>query len=1083
MTTKNNKYDTLKLKIAESVKSAIEIPEYRLEDLIEDGVKVGFKLIRGEGQVLNEISWPASFNKDGDTISITYARWSSRTEHPDEYTTWFPSIPNPTSESPYLWMKIQKNDGDPQYVCLTGEKGQPGTDGKNGANTAIDYDGVDFIFCRTNEKIQSNVISQLKTAINNYIATKTDHFPATDPIEFEINGNTYYITGDALGVEENNKYEYIGIRVKDSEGIFKIKTFTTWSIWGKQGNDGASIEYIFAACKNDDFSSWPSHCNPRSWSDFDDFKNPDYTGPYNLDTTVIRGGQWSDNPVNGDITYPYVLCCKRKYINEENPGVFSNPTIWSQWIDVEKANNNVQVIQDRRVISYIEGDTPDRTITLTALYGANVAHITQVTKGIPETNVSIISASNNSIKFDVELSETSTTHLYKVYIAYTDYKGEEHITSRTISIDEVCIPSTGQGEPGDNYKLIIEPNIIQFDNYGDRITNSINYKIIKNGYEISYTGNTSPNWKLTFTPHTNVDGQSIEVDKNNYTTYSSYSIPNGINSNGHYIKVQLKIDNNLWDQINIPAVKNGQSIVSKYLVRQCGEWNSETTYSGMDDEVSSDNIHYVDVVYVKVNLENSEQGRQYYLCKQECTNENPTNDDGTYWEEAYQEDFAYIKALISDTISAQSVQAKELLILDENDHIEAGMTSGNRINDSGDLKDVRIWAGASTDNIAVLDEFGNITEATHVDLTNAPFRVYNDGRVVANSISLALNTLKSNSDITLPEFHKGSILYFAITTNNISYNLTSIGNASLYIWDGSNFSEKNKVQLKEKGVYFVCGTVIDNKNVWLLTHTVYNVIGDGDITEWVEVKASVGGAAYQEDTGLAVSRSETITAKGALHFTLGSAGSTTTIVSTSGNTTANPSWTQQNEYRMEISEFPFWYKATIDSEPVEYSYGVTVSGYSVTGSEITFGTLNTPITDDVFSSEGYLNCTVGLDGPDENGWYQIGSTIPQDNNKKLSRNLPVRLYRKYTHAAATVTPAPAQTFPNGTIVDQNGKVCGYVNGNNITNTTSADITTQFQGRALYISKDSTTTLTNAEAAYYAYEDSINNGGELTPNNP
>lgn len=1064
-----------------SISSSTEGVQYTLSE-----TESGFELLKDNESIGNRITWPSSFSNSKEVISILYRIFNSNVIVPDDpdvnYRNWKSSLSEvtPTDENPYVWMAIRHNDEEWNLVCLTGAKGKDGkdgTDGINGSNTAIDYDGVDFIFCNTTKQITDDMTS-LKDQINNDESHQTTNF-STSKV-FTVGDNVYTITGDAIGITQEKPYEYMGIRIKQN-GKFVIKSFTLWSKWGEKGSDGARVEYIFATSSSDP-ATWDDNAsyNPQSWSAQEYFDEPDYMGLTDLDTTVIKNGRWYDNPgqCNYDSDYPYIICSIRKYVNAENSGEFSKPAIWSRWINVERFNTNIQVVCDKPVIAYNQGTNPDPSVTIRAYYGSQLIKVLKV-KEVGEITSDINNAtSNNELVFNFVKTDSTKIHNYQVTIDTSSVLDSDTVV-KNFTINEIVIPTASGGSDGVSYKLIINPSIIQFDDHGELLTTQLNYSILRNGAPINYN---TVNWEIKFTTIINGDSHDIETRNNsNYSTYSTkiFDVEDTDYTNGDYIEAVLKIDSNIWDQINIPVIKNSQNIESQYLIRERGEWDSETQYYGLDDPESVDNIKYVDVVYV---IDGGEV-YHYYLCKQSNTGQTPTASESEYWESAYSMNFAYINTLIADAIRSKSVQSEEVLITqhftEEGVNVEkivAGMTSGNAINGGSN---VRIWAGSKV-NTQRDAETGAITN-TSIDLTNAPFRVYDDGYVVANNVSIALHNLKSNDDITLPDFTPGTILYFAVTTNNsytIQCNGTDNSYLCLYHGGGTFSSNTRQVEVNEPGVYFVCATEIDGKRVWLLTHTVYKIITGGGL----EAKK-----VYHNGSGWYQITEEANTVGEYLSFTISLNNPPITFVPQ----TAYPSDAELSGFEIETDAVKFYARIGTSEdihlfeidEKVWNFHDITATGETIdefTGIIATFNNKSDDWLTGKDLSNLYFNCMItepiGDGDPviDPDGWYLIGTTSHIEGVATIAEQLNPKLSRIY-YVPSEPEIMNCEVSPSGMMFNESGAVTGYVDGDNIKNTSNNDVITTFQNRPMRITKKTQMTLAQAEATYRASQEDIEQG--------
>ena len=173
----------------------------------------------------------------------------------------------------------------------------------------------------------------------------------------------------------------------------------------------------------------------------------------------------------------------------------------------------------------------------------------------------------------------------------------------------------------------------------------------------------------------------------------------------------------------------GKQGIQGCVLRNCGSYNSNKTYINEAFYIppSADYIRYID--YVVYPDPTSVNDAYYYMVAPETTGDGkretsalPT--DTNNWIKATQMDFAYIKNLIADYISAQTIVTDELLIK-RNDNglkIVAGMTKGEM--SQTPQNNALLWAGTT------------MTSENQANIKDAPFVVYEDGHVKATNITI-----------------------------------------------------------------------------------------------------------------------------------------------------------------------------------------------------------------------------------------------------------------------------------------------------------------------------------------------------------
>lgn len=195
------------------------------------------------------------------------------------------------------------------------------------------------------------------------------------------------------------------------------------------------------------------------------------------------------------------------------------------------------------------------------------------------------------------------------------------------------------------------------------------------------------------------------------------------NTNGAYLTsmtIPVSASGQKGDKGDAGDGSVGQTFKGSPL-RIAGAWQSgKEYYDGKRD--AQDGIFYQDVVLYE---------NMYYVCvNTESGNDNGWNltpDVAGYWQK-----FAVTDSFVADKIIANQAYIKELsseevVIMDDDNKIVAGMTSSKNPDSKSDLYgkvtnkgDVRIWAG----------------EISDADLTTAPFTVTSNGNLTAHTATL-----------------------------------------------------------------------------------------------------------------------------------------------------------------------------------------------------------------------------------------------------------------------------------------------------------------------------------------------------------
>ena len=275
----------------------------------------------------------------------------------------------------FLYTSYANFDGDGHMtsewskpVCITGENGQPGTDGES----------IQFIFRRLANKKQFDLLLDWHTNSG----LKLENVESPSKIDFSneyIDGwistddgytvETTDWTDEAEGLDANLYHvEVYCYRTKNPElGVWSEWSMPMyWSIWGEDGQDGAGVEYIYKVTADISKEGWdvgkwdsaqeagsghelwlPSRENLKLTpitidgveSNFDEvyyqnyqfyFGNSD-NWPSSLDF------DWTDEPQDVGPDQPVEWVRQRKYTyNPETEkmewGDFSEPVIWDKWV-------------------------------------------------------------------------------------------------------------------------------------------------------------------------------------------------------------------------------------------------------------------------------------------------------------------------------------------------------------------------------------------------------------------------------------------------------------------------------------------------------------------------------------------------------------------------------------------------------------------------------------------------------------------------------------------------------------------------------------------------------------------------------
>lgn len=381
--------------------------------------------------------------------------------------------------------------------------------------------------------------------------------------------------------------------------------------------------------------------------------------------------------------------------------------------------------------------------------------------------------------------------------------------------------------------------------------------------------------------------QNAEYIRDQWKNSLWFDNPVGLTSSKPYQYVSIRkryyytsIDSYKWDTYSKPVLwsslgKDGQSgdIIETQglmgpVIRFRGEWNPPTPdnpYVNMKNDTQNTNdIRYIDVVLYAPN-------GNYYMVRpvedssNSVSSATPPPQDTANWQQAEGFEFIATKALYAENAKIDYLSSNEVVILNRKDgtnedyKIVAGMTGGNSTiidTDSNQYgegnNNVRIWAGTDKKLSYTTDEESDniIMQPTTIDLQKAPFRVYEDGTLVAtkariegdiftNTLSLTGSNIfwYNQNSVKLPPFDQDQHLlaYILLYGNNneCTIQVPDHNYKILYTgMDNNQYSLKETVQLqlKDNNLYTLISNYDntqdnDSKYQWIVTKTgVYNIV-------------------------------------------------------------------------------------------------------------------------------------------------------------------------------------------------------------------------------------------------------------------
>ena len=273
------------------------------------------------------------------------------------------------------------------------------------------------------------------------------------------------------------------------------------------------------------------------------------------------------------------------------------------------------------------------------------------------------------------------------------------------------------------------------------------------------------------------------------------------------------------------------------VVRFKGVYSSDKTYVNMKNDTSLesiDAIRYVDFVKFQDNF--------YMVAPIEGgTNTVINKDPFNYpecWVQAENFEFIATDVLYSEEGKIDYLASNEVVIFDKNPqgedvHIVAGMTGGDSeiISGNSETNPVRIWAGSNS--------IYNDESPTEINLQEAPFRVHEDGKLVATNAEITGNisaqkiSLTGNqvfwynqNSVELPSFNRNQhvLAYILLYNNNQNCILNTPGNNTKILYYKLN--EPTNERVFEK----VSSLTIEDNNLYTL---ISNYDSGLDEYQWV----------------------------------------------------------------------------------------------------------------------------------------------------------------------------------------------------------------------------------------------------------
>lgn len=349
-----------------------------------------------------------------------------------------------------ILVELKSSDGKILYdfddisIVRNGAKGEDGV-------------GVEYVYGRA---ATPNTIINQTTLNTNPITGKTkETFKSGE----DLGGIIW--TDDPQGIDEYYQQEFISVsRYEKINGTFAWSNFSTPKIhaqFGKKGEDGNGVEYIYTACEKlmttSTATGFTVNNNPS-------IKNPDgeiITGAnqiYSEDNKILDG--WYDNIPDLSETHPNLYMSTRKKISGAW-GPFTEPVLWNKYsTSLELILDNDQIIiDDNSDATTIEQITHTK---VKAYYkGAELQNYegyleASISDELANSNLKVITTGTKSNEFYLTLEGGALSESTSGQITYIfSYEGETITRKQTVHIKNFSA--------GEAYKLILTPNAIPLE--------------------------------------------------------------------------------------------------------------------------------------------------------------------------------------------------------------------------------------------------------------------------------------------------------------------------------------------------------------------------------------------------------------------------------------------------------------------------------------------------------------------------------------------------------------------------------------------------------------------------------------------
>ena len=264
-------------------------------------------------------SVPASiFSTDviGGTFDKTSSKYSSNGWSFDN-----PEVSSTESAAGYMvWMTgcyiknekfvagaTSKVTGDAAWSALTRITGPGGQAGRDGSEVEYiymltdDWTEVPTIQYFFSDNLEETGAYSTWQDAHKIAYQTTDYFPTWVDVDNASAKKVW--TDHPTGISSTNRCEWMAMRTKAAgSNVWGLFTnMVRWSTWGKDGNDGDGLQYIFTY---NNTGVAPTNPTPSDWE-----TNTNYQSKF--DEYVPSG--WYDDTITADNTHRYIWVAKRKY--------------------------------------------------------------------------------------------------------------------------------------------------------------------------------------------------------------------------------------------------------------------------------------------------------------------------------------------------------------------------------------------------------------------------------------------------------------------------------------------------------------------------------------------------------------------------------------------------------------------------------------------------------------------------------------------------------------------------------------------------------------------------------------------------